>query len=107
VINIIAVIASRPMQTAKGFDPVGYFEQNRPVKGSPAFTHQWHGATWQFESARTRNLFVSNLEKYAPQYGGYCAWAVSNNYTAAIDPEAWNIVNGKLYLNYSRNVQKT
>ena len=90
----------------KGYDPVGYFEQNRPVKGSPNFTHQWNGGTWQFESARSRDLFISNPDKYAPQYGGYCAWAVSNNYTATIDPEAWKIINGKLYLNYSKSVQK-
>jgi hypothetical protein len=90
----------------KGYDPVGYYEQNRPVKGSPDFTHQWNGATWRFASARSRDLFIADQEKYAPQYGGYCAWAVSNNYTADIDPEAWKIVNGKLYLNYSKSVQK-
>jgi hypothetical protein len=90
----------------KGYDPVGYFEQKRPVKGGPTFTHQWNGGTWQFESARTRELFISNPEKYAPQYGGYCAWAVSNNYTASIDPEAWKIIDGKLYLNYSKRIQR-
>ena len=90
----------------KGYDPVGYFEQSRPVKGSPNFVHQWNGGTWQFETARTRDLFISSPEKYAPQYGGYCAWAVSNNYTAPIDPEAWKVINGKLYLNYSKRVQR-
>lgn len=90
----------------QGYDVVGYFEQNRPVKGSTSFSSEWMGATWLFESARTRDAFISNREKYAPQYGGYCAWAVSNNYTAPIDPEAWKIVNGKLYLNYSKGVQR-
>ena len=90
----------------KGYDAVGYFEQKRPVQGSTNFTYQWNGGTWQFESAQSRDLFISSPEKYAPQYGGYCAWAVSNNYTAPIDPEAWKIIDGKLYLNYSKRVQR-
>ena len=52
-------------------------------------------------------MFAANPEKYAPQYGGYCAWAVSQGYTASTDPEAWKIVDGKLYLNYSKSVQLT
>src|SRR5262245_15632894 len=90
----------------KGYDPIAYFEKGRPAKGSPEFTHSWNGAVWQFESARTRDLFAGSPEKYAPQFGGYCAWAVSNNYTADVDPEAWKIIDGKLYLNYNKSVQK-
>lgn len=90
----------------KGYDPVAYFEQGRPVKGSPEFRHEWNGATWHFTSAATRDTFKSSPEKFAPQYGGYCAWAVSNNYTADADPEAWKIVNGRLYVNYNKGVQK-
>ena len=90
----------------KGYDPVAFYEQSKPMKGSPEFTHEWNGATWRFGSAKTRDLFMMDPEKYAPQYGGYCAWAVSNNYTADIDPEAWKIMDGKLYLNYSKDVQK-
>ncbi|MEL7173254.1 MAG: YHS domain-containing (seleno)protein, partial [Pseudomonadota bacterium] len=63
------------------------------------------GATWRFSSAENRDLFVENPEKYAPQYGGYCAWAVAQGYTAATDPEAWAIVDDKLYLNYNKSVQ--
>ena len=90
----------------KGHDPVAYFEQGRAVKGSPQFTSEWMGATWQFSSAANRDLFAKEPHKYAPQFGGYCAWAVGHGYTANIDPEAWRIVDGKLYLNYSKSVQK-
>ena len=66
----------------------------------------WASATWWFANAADRDLFVASPEKYAPQFGGYCSWAVSNNYTAEIDPEAWKIVDGKLYLNYNKKAQK-
>ena len=82
----------------KGYDPVAYFKQSAAVKGSPQFTTQWMGATWQFSSAENRDLFAANPEQYAPQYGGYCAYAVSEGHTASIDPEAWKIVDGKLYV---------
>jgi len=90
----------------RGFDPVAYFLQGKPVKGHADFNHQWNGATWHFASESSRDAFKKNPEQYAPQYGGYCSWAVSRGYTAAIDPEAWKIVDGKLFLNYSRGVQK-
>jgi len=88
-----------------GFDPVAYFTDGRPVEGSKAYTFEWQGATWRFASAAHRDLFAAAPEKYAPQYGGYCAWAVSNGYTADTDPEAWSIVDGRLYLNYSLEVR--
>ena len=90
-----------------GTDPVAYFTESRPVKGSSDFAHEWNGATFHFASAENRDLFAASPEKYAPQYGGYCAWAVSQGYTASTDPEAWKIVDGKLYLNYSKSVQQT
>ena len=89
----------------RGYDPVAYFEQSRPVKGSSQFSHQWMGATWLFASAAHRDQFAADPERYAPQYGGYCSYAVSQGHTASIDPEAWKIVNGKLYLNYSQGVK--
>jgi len=91
----------------KGYDVVAYFTQSKPVKGTPQFTHQWNGATWQFASAADRDLFAADPAKYAPQYGGYCAYGVSQNHAVPIDPEAWRIIEGKLYLNYSKSVQKT
>ncbi len=88
-----------------GYDPVAYFEEGRPVPGSKAFTHAWSGATWRFASAAHRDAFAAAPERYAPQYGGFCAWAVAHGYTADVDPEAWKIVDGKLYLNYDKEVQ--
>lgn len=90
----------------RGTDPVAYFTQGGPVTGSSEFVYTWRNATWQFASAENRDLFVANPEQYAPQYGGFCAWAVSQGYTASIDPNAWRIVDGKLYLNYNRGVQR-
>lgn len=89
----------------KGTDPVAYFTEGKPVKGDKQFSYQWGNATWWFQNAENKDLFVQNPEKYAPQYGGFCAWAVSQNYTAPIDPTAWTIVEGKLYLNYNKKVQ--
>ena len=90
-----------------GYDAVAYFKQSRPVKGSSSFTHQWMNATWLFANAEDRDDFARDPAKYAPQYGGYCAYGVSQNHTSPIDPEAWTIIDGKLYLNYSKGVKKT
>ena len=90
----------------RGYDPVAYFTAGKPVEGKPLFTHVYEGATWQFASAENRDAFAADPERYAPQYGGYCAWAVSQGYTASIDPDAWKIEDGKLYLNYSQSVQR-
>lgn len=90
----------------RGADPVAYFTQGGPVAGSAEFAYTWNNATWQFASAENRDLFAANPEQYAPQYGGFCAWAVSQGYTASTDPNAWRIVDGKLYLNYNQGVQR-
>ena len=89
-----------------GTDVVAYFTQGAPVSGSADFSHDWNGKTWHFSSAANRDAFAAQPAKYAPQYGGYCAYAVSEGYTASTTPEAWKIVDGKLYLNYSRRVQR-
>lgn len=88
-----------------GYDPVAYFTDGKAVPGSSDFTTTWKGATWRFASAAHRDQFVADPDRFAPQYGGYCAWAVAHGKTASIDPEAWKIVDGKLYLNYSKDVQ--
>lgn len=90
----------------EGTDPVAYFTEGKPVAGSPDFTHDYAGATWRFASAANRDTFAADPARYAPQYGGYCAWAVSQGRTASTDPSAWKIVGGLLYLNYSKNIQK-
>jgi YHS domain-containing protein len=86
----------------KGFDPVAYFTESRPVYGSTEFVHTWRGVQWQFASAANRETFSGDPERYAPQYGGYCANAVSKNLVADVDPEAWKIVDDKLYLQYNK-----
>lgn len=88
-----------------GYDAVAYFTDGKPVEGKKEHSYEWKGATWRFASAAHRELFVAAPEKYAPQFGGYCAWAVSQGYTADADPESWKIVDGKLYLNYNKKVQ--
>lgn len=89
-----------------GYDPVAYFSEGKPVVGKSGITHQWKGATWRFASEKNRDLFKAKPEAYAPQYGGYCAWAVSQGYTAKGDPNHWKVVDGKLYLNYDASVQR-
>ncbi|GAB4496576.1 MAG: YHS domain-containing (seleno)protein [Saprospiraceae bacterium] len=89
----------------KGYDPVAYFTQNKPVKGAADITFEWNGATWHFASAENRDLFKGNPEKYVPQYGGWCAYGWAQGYPAKTEPEAWSIVDGKLYLNYSLDVR--
>ena len=90
-----------------GYDPVAYFENGKPVEGKKEFSLDWQDATWRFASAANRDKFKADPARYAPQYGGYCAYAVSLGSTADIDPEAWTIVDGKLYLNKSKSIQKT
>ena len=89
----------------RGADPVVYFTEATYVAGSSNYTYEWGGAIWQFSSAENRDLFASNPEQYTPQYGGFCAWAVSQGYTAAVDPTAWAIVDGRLYLNFDARIQ--
>ena len=89
-----------------GYDPVAYLTDGKPVAGKSGITHSWKGATWRFASEKNRDLFKAKPEAYAPQYGGYCAWAVSQGYTAKGDPNHWKVVDGKLFLNYDANVQR-
>jgi hypothetical protein len=89
-----------------GHDAVAYFAEGRPVKGDKQFALSHAGAEWRFASAANRDAFAAAPQRYAPQYGGYCAWAVSQGYTASGDPQHWKIVDGKLYLNYDADVQK-
>ena len=86
-----------------GYDPVAYFTEGRPMKGSKEFSYEWLGTPWQFANGKHRDLFVGDPTKYAPQYGGYCVGEVAfNGFTVDNDPEAWAIIDGKLYLSYSK-----
>lgn len=89
-----------------GYDPVAYFSDKKPVAGKSDITLEHEGATWRFATTANRDAFKADPAKYAPQYGGYCAYAVSQGYTAKGDPNAWSIVGGKLYLNYNKAVQR-
>lgn len=104
-----AEIYTRPLSSlaAGGYDVVAYFSEGAPVAGSPAFVHRWKGATWRFASAANRDAFALAPERYAPAYGGHCAWAASQGYRAAGDPRQWRIVEGRLFLNYDANVHRT
>ena len=94
-----AVNADKSGVAMRGYDPVAFFTQGRPVKGSAEHSYEWNGATWRFASAQSRDAFAAAPKRYAPQFGGYCAWAVSQHYLAPGDPNYWKIVDGKLYLN--------
>jgi len=102
----------RPINTdrsgvaVKGHDVVAYATAGAAIKGSSEFEHRWNGAVWRFSNTANRDRFVQAPDRYAPQFGGYCAYAVSRGYTADIDPEAFRVINGKLYLNYSKRVQR-
>lgn len=89
-----------------GYDPVAYFKDGKPVKGEKKFSTTWHGAEFHFASQANLDAFLAKPDAYAPQYGGYCAWAASQGYTAKGDPNFWKVVNGKLYLNYDEKIQK-
>ena len=88
-----------------GYDPVAYFTQSAPVQGSAEFAAEWNGAPWHFSSAENRDLFLADPERYAPQYGGWCAFAMAQNAFATSIPEAWTVRDDKLYLNFSTGVR--
>jgi hypothetical protein len=110
-----AVWAGSPINTGhfgnvaiQGYDPVAYFTEGQARKGRKEHSHRWLGAVWRFSSEKHRNLFVANPQTYAPQYGGHCATglAIHGGLTRDINPEAWTIVDGKLYLNYSKETNR-
>ncbi|MCV0428478.1 MAG: tat pathway signal sequence domain protein [Roseibium sp.] len=90
-----------------GYDPVSYFSGDTPLEGSSDFTARHNGLTYRFATARNRDAFANNPGRYAPQYDGYCAYGVSRGYKVGVDPLAYKVVNGKLYVNYSKSVQRT
>ncbi len=91
-------------EAIKGYDAVAYFTEGKPVAGSHEFTLMYKGAEWKFASQAHLEMFKADPEAYAPQYGGYCAYAVANGETASAEPDLWTIHNGKLYLNYNRRI---
>jgi YHS domain-containing protein len=90
----------------RGYDAVAYFREAKPVKGSAEHRAEYRGSTFLFASRENRDAFAAEPAKYAPQYGGFCAYGVASGYKAATDPAAFTVVDGKLYLNYNRDVQQ-
>ena len=90
-----------------GYDPVAYFEQGKAVPGNRGLTYTWQGTIFAFASESNRDLFSHSPQKFIPQFGGYCAYAAANDAISDADPTAWQIVEGKLYLNYDNRVQRT
>ncbi len=89
-----------------GYDAVAYFTDGKPVKGESQFQLKWNNATWQFASKTNLEKFKSQPEKYSPQFGGFCSFGVSKGYKVKSEPDAWTIVNDKLYLNYNLQVKE-
>lgn len=112
VMPSVAMAKSEPVYTGTfnntavgGYDAVSYFTNGQPAKGKPAHAYKYQGATWLFSSAENLAMFVATPDKYAPQYGGYCAYGLAQGALVSADPTAWKIVNDKLYLNYDADVQ--
>jgi YHS domain-containing protein len=90
----------------RGYDPVAYFKQSKPVKGQETISYDWNGVKWLFSSEENKEDFKANPEKFAPQFGGYCAYGLSENHKSPTEPEAFTIVDDKLYLNYNLKVKE-
>ena len=88
------------------YDVVAYHLENEAIQGRARFRERWGGVTWYFANAENAALFAEDPERYLPQYGGYCAYAVAHNSLAPVDPEAFAVIDEKLYLNFSRSVQR-
>ena len=100
--------SEEPRLSISGYDPVAYFADGKPVPGKTEFEYVWHDARWRFANAAHRDLFATDPEHYAPQYDGYCAMGVADvavfgPHKDTVDPEAWAIVDGKLYLTHTRH----
>jgi YHS domain-containing protein len=111
-LSSLQMFASDPVSQTRngaidGYDPVAYFEAGEPIRGDSRHQYEWNGATWSFATEAHRAAFAADPERYAPQFGGYCAYAVGNGYTAKPDPEAWHIEEGRLYLNFDESTQKS
>lgn len=111
ITSSMAVYGQQPVifqtrgKAINGYDVVAYYNAGQPVKGNDSLSFQWSNSTWLFSSPANLELFRQNPEKYAPQYGGYCAYGTAGGYKAPTQPDAWAIVNGKLYFNYNLKVK--
>jgi YHS domain-containing protein len=90
----------------EGYDPVAFFTDGKPVKGTTAYTTRYHGAEYHFASEAHRVLFAADPAKYAPQFGGYCAYGVSRGHAVPVEIDTWQLIDGRLVLNYDQGVKK-
>ena len=102
-----SLFGGRTDTAINGYDPVAYFTVGKPVKGQDGLVTEWMGAKWKFSSQANLDLFKANPEKYAPQYGGYCAYGVTRGYLVKVEPDQFTVRDGKLYLNFDADVQST
>jgi len=98
-------LGGRTDTAINGYDTVAYFSVGKPVKGQDSFVTEWMGAKWKFSSQANLDLFKADPEKYAPQYGGYCAYGVAKDGLVKVEPDQFTVRNGKLYLNFDADVQ--
>ncbi|BDX07879.1 YHS domain-containing (seleno)protein [Planctobacterium marinum] len=108
-----SALAADPVQSSlfgseaiDGYDTVAYWTENKAIEGKKQFTYEYKGAKWRFASQQNLDLFKATPQKYLPEYGGYCAWAMSDDRLASVDGEAWTLYEGKLYLNYNKRVME-
>ena len=99
-------VFTTPKGAIGGYDVVAFFTEQKPVKGKKEFTIEWKDATWYFSTADNKKTFESDPEKFAPQFGGYCAYGVSQNHKSPTEVDTWTIVDGKLYFNYNMEVKQ-
>ena len=109
---IVPAFSQTPVNTTvdniaiRGYNPVAYFQEGAARQGSASFEYVWNDVTWHFASPENLERFQGDPERYAPQFGGYCAWAASQGYVADIDPDAWTVHEGRLYLNFSSGIRR-
>jgi YHS domain-containing protein len=100
------VIYSTSMGAIDGYDPVAYFNMGKAMKGNEDYSYIWNDAVWYFSSTENRDVFMKNPDKYAPEYGGYCAYAIAEGKKVKVDPEQWSIINDRLFINYDEKIQR-
>lgn len=100
------VVYSTENGAIDGYDPVAFFSDSAAVKGDKQFSTEWNGATWSFSSPQNRDLFTANPEKFAPQYGGYCAYGTADGHLSPTQADTWTILDGRLFFNYNQKVKE-
>jgi hypothetical protein len=100
-LNVTPVASDSSGAAIKGYDTVAYFTEGRAIKGKKEFESPWQESHWYFVSAAHRDMFAANPKSYAPEFGGFCSMAMTRGMMFAADPEAWTIVDGKLYMKFS------